>query len=148
ATTSNAARQCSAWLSPTSATVRVAASAGTPKAQTPDAPSGATTAQGALGVIAASIGVGITPEGSGTAPHLPSAWRQAPKQPDDRGGSTAAFSCQAGLSGPLVKTSPQRSPAAHCRAAEHETPDIACCRDARLSVHASPPPVGRSVVAI
>src|ERR1700757_692058 len=61
ATTSNAARQWRAWLSPTRATVRVAALAGTPNAQTPDAPSGATTAQGALGVICASLGLGITP---------------------------------------------------------------------------------------
>src|SRR4051794_7671166 len=56
-----AARQCPAWLSPTSATVASAVSAGAPNQQTAGALWCGTATQGLLGSVAASLGVGATP---------------------------------------------------------------------------------------
>ena len=60
ATTSSPARQCFAWLSPTSATVAVAASGTAPEAQTVSSPSSSITSHAPLGASAAWLGVGFT----------------------------------------------------------------------------------------
>jgi hypothetical protein len=59
ATTSRAARQCTAWLSPTSATVARARDAGTPKAQTSGTSPGIGR-HGLLGTSGAALGLGTT----------------------------------------------------------------------------------------
>ena len=55
-----AARQPLAWLSPTSATVAVAWSAGTPKSHTSMPSWCSIWAHGALGRVGATVGVGTT----------------------------------------------------------------------------------------
>ena len=58
ATTSSAARQWLAWLSPTSAIVSVASSGAAPKLQTFMSAWRSTSSQGELGIVAASAGRG------------------------------------------------------------------------------------------
>jgi hypothetical protein len=59
ATTSSAARQCTEWLSPISATVCAAMDSGTPNSHTAGDAFG-TGVHGELGMICASLGVGTT----------------------------------------------------------------------------------------
>jgi hypothetical protein len=58
AATISAARQCPAWLLPTSATVAPACAAGTPNSQALSV--GSIGVHGAFGVISASLGLGVT----------------------------------------------------------------------------------------
>ena len=60
ATSASAARQCTAWLSPTSAKLTRARVAGSPNAHTCGPVRAGISEHGALGVIGASLGVGTT----------------------------------------------------------------------------------------
>ena len=77
ATTSRAARQCTAWLSPTSAKLTCARVAGSPNAHAAGPVREAIGAHGALGVIAASIGDGVTEKRSRGLRHRCSGSRAA-----------------------------------------------------------------------